>query len=655
MEKKHLKFVAVAVVALLLLGGLIAFLALRKKPVEEELYKPSVEAPMDFMVIVEYPKDDNDLFSIAALTPLLFQGGTFHPLMILDEQDELSRQEIYTLNHWNTDHPKMLFANDEAVFERVNTQLDAEGLSPVEEQYSFKLDRFACGMFYGFTGAMTAATYEEALWVGTLAKNKNLAVVHGDPTYASQKEVWAELSAMGLPANYIVATNPYDHDLETLKANTPDYDEYDDAWFCPDLSVLSAELSAYYDGYVITRAPPVESVSWVMNMEFSQNRRATGYFNMIRNVSSAYGPAEYVCIVGSASAVPQFLMQLSGQGAITNSDILYGFLDDDHSVMDAALGRVIQYEVSLASNQLCKSFFIDDFVDTVHVNYRDQAGGPQEKVWREHGASFSGYEITYNRIQATPGRWICNDYEDLGWTYDYVGPYGTGNQVLDGVVNSMENNLVEICKGTGYVAYRGHGSDTGSLYGIRVYGPNGDEHKLSYKDCQGMDVPPQVSFFVSCLNGKIYGNGPGVDGTDAVFENLFTMNYLSAGPAVLIGATEVSYSNIGQDIPALRAEYGILSDDHQWDHNDAWYAFVWDGILDHPAEHGTAGKAVQWCENRYMAYPPNGNPCPFEPADTVDWREVTFFTCYGDPAFAPAIPEGTQPGYDPWHNGPNDM
>jgi hypothetical protein len=381
-----------------------------------------------------------------------------------------------------------------------------------------------------------------------------------------------------------------------------------------------------------------------------------GSVRICRFTPLRFGPAEYVEIVGSAPAVPQFLMQINSEGAVTNSDIMYGFLDDDLHTMDASVGRLIQYDESLASNQLLKTYLFDDFVDTVEVNYRSVAGGTHQKNWRTHGASFSGFDITYKRMQATPGRWICKDYEDAGFTYDYVGPFGTGNQIADGVINSMENSLGEICKGSGYVAYRGHGSDSGSLYGIRVYGPNGEEFQLGYDEASALDLPPQVAFFVSCLNGKIYGHGPGTDpNSDVDFNRLFTLNYLSAGPAVLIGATEVSYSNIGQDLTSLPAEYLPFSDDHQWDHNDAWYAWVWDGILDHPGEHGTTGKAVQWSENRYMKYPPNNQPTPFEPGDEADWYEVTFFALYGDPAFRPAIDPNTSSGYDPWHNGEDDM
>jgi len=653
-RSRVLKAAAIGTIILLAGGGLL-FVFLREEEPGVPIYAPTTELPGDFIVIADYPDTQEDMMSISCLAPLLFHGGSFHPLLILDQDGYLSRQELYTLSHWKTDRPKLLFSNGEGVLDNVNAQLEGEGLEPVQEGMLFPLSGDICGVFFGFDGAITVGSYEESLWTATYAKTKNLAMVTGAPTFLDQEDVWAALDEMGLGADYIVVTNPHDHDLTSLQNGTEDYDEYDDAWFCPDLSVSASVLSAYHDAFVLTRWPVATEVDWNLNMELPQNRRAVGLLGELRDLNGRFGPAEYVAIVGSASAVPQFLMQLNPQSAIINADIIYGFLDEDSHTMDAAVGRIIQFDLSLASNQLMKGFMIEDFQDTVQVDYRGVEGSHQ-KNWRKHGASFSGFEITYQRMQATPGRWICTDYEDAGFTYDYVGPYNTGMKLADGVVNSMENDLVEICKGSGYVAYRGHGSDYGSLYGIRVYGPNGEDHVLSSTDARGMDVPPQIAHFVSCLNGKIYGHGPGTNpGSDIDFERLFTLNYLAAGPAVLIGATEVSYSNIGQDIPALRAEYGPLSDDHKWDHNDAWYAFVWDGILNHPKEHGTAGNAVKWCENRYMAYPPNNDPTPFEPRDDVDWYEVTFFSMYGDPAFRPAIDPDTQPGYDPWHNGPNDM
>jgi hypothetical protein len=506
----------------------------------------------------------------------------------------------------------------------------------------------------GFNDVLTVEDYEESLWSAAYAKNMGLGLIQGEGTFTSQEQVWAYMNNIGLDPGYAIMTNPNDHSLESIR-RSPDYDSYDDAWFCPDLSLMAAQMSAYHDAFVITNATPMENTDWTLDLELSQNRRALGYHDKLQELQEVYGPLDYLAITGSAPAVPQFLVKPSeGTTEIVNSDILYGFIDSDNSMMDLAVGRIIQYDVSLASNQLLKTYLFDDFSETVTVDYRDIAGGTQEKDWRRHGASFSGYDITYKRMQATPARWICTDYEDAGFTYDYIGPLNTGNKFLDGTVNSMENDLSEICEGSGYVAYRGHGSDTGSLYGIRVYGPNGEEHALRYSDAAQMNVPPQIAFFVSCLNGKIYGHGPGTDpSSDVEFDKLFTLNYLSSGPAVLVGATEVSFSNIGQDIWSLPAEYLPFVDDHRWDHNDAWYAFVWDGILNHP-EHGTIGKAVQWSENRYMNYPPNNQPSPMSPTGDVDWYEVTFFACYGDPSFRPAIDESTTPGYDPWHNGPDD-
>lgn len=654
-RKLTIKIAAVSFAVILVIGVIMLF-ALRGEGEKEEEYSPDTGLPEDFMVIVDNPRTEDELLAVASLTPLLFLGGEYHPLVIIEEDGDLSTQLLFTLTHLDTDREKLIFSNREDTFAKVNAQLGNNGLTEAPEGMHFPLTSDVCSRFDGFDGIMTVASYEEALWAAPIAKMDNMALVKGEPSFEYQEQAWARLSQNGIPSNYIIAANPNDHSVEILSNKTEDYDTYDNAWFCPDLSVHAAQMAAYHDAYVITRITSRDTVDWDMNMEYSQNRRAAGYLEEIRGLSREYGPAEYVAVVGSASAIPQFLMQVNGEGDITNSDIMYGFLDDDQHTMDAAVGRLIQYDESLASNQLLKTYLFDDFTDMVEVDYRDVAGGTHLKDWKTHGASFSGFDITYKRMQATPGRWICSDYTDAGFTYDYVGPFGTGQKFADGVVNSMETSLEEICQGSGYIAYRGHGSDTGSLYGIRVYGPNGEEYQLTADDAASLDLPPQIAFFVSCLNGKIYGNGPGTDpGSDTDFSRLFTMNYLSAGPAVLVGATEVSYSNIGQDLTSLPAEYLPFSDDHKWDHNDAWYAFVWDGILNHPAEHGTVGKAVQWSENRYIQYPPNNSPSPFDPTGEVDWYEVTFFSVYGDPAFRPAIPLDTQPNYDPWHNGEDDM
>lgn len=637
----------------IMMSGVIAYFLLAGEEEPYKPYSPENELPQDFMLIVDYPTTEEELLSISTLTSVQFIGGEYHPLVVCSPEGGLSSQEVFTLSNLKTDRQKVLFTNKETALGNINQQLSGAGLDPINDTDVYPLVPDIAGSFYGFQDVLTVEDYEESLWVTSYAKKRHLAVVQGERTFRNQESVWNAMKSVGIESDYAIITNPNDHSLETVK-RTPQYDPYDDAWFCPDLSLMTGQMAAYHDAMVITNITPKDSTDWNINLEHPQNRRALGYHEKLVELHGEYGPLEYLAITGSASAVPQFLVNPEeGSSEIVNSDIMYGFLDNDNSKMDTAVGRVIQYDVSLASNQLLKTYLIDDYVDTVTVDYRDVAGGTHEKEWREHAGSFSGYDITYKRMQATPARWICTDFEDLGFTYDYVGPFNTGNKFLDGTVNSMENDISEICQGAGYVAYRGHGSDTGSLYGIRVRGPNGEEHALRYTDCQTMNVPPQIAFFVSCLNGKIYGHGPGTEPTnDVAFDKLFTLNYLASGPAVLIGATEVSFSNIGQDIWSLRAEYGPLEDDYKWDHNDAWYAWVWDGIINHPADHGTVGKAVQWSENRYMNYGPNNQPEPMSPRGDVDWYEVTFFAVYGDPAFRPAIdPNGGPGSYDPWHNG----
>ncbi|RLF66481.1 MAG: hypothetical protein DRN57_07055 [Thermoplasmata archaeon] len=652
--ERPVKIAIMAGIVLLLVGSGI-FLLLGGRKGGEPRYNPVNSVPRDFMMITDYPGTEEEMFAISLLTSLQFMGGEYHPLVICSPDGVLSDHELFTLSHLKTDRPKVFFTNRETAPANINQQLSGMGLAPINDSDVHPLVPGIAGTFFGFSGIMEVEDYEESLWAAPYAKNTNMALVPGGRTFETQEQAHNALRTLGIDSGYAVVANPDDHSLETMR-RTMDYDPYDDAWFCPDISLMAAQMAAYHDAFVITNTTPLDSTEWVLNLDLSQNRRALGIHEKLRELNDI-SPLEYIALVGSATALPQFLTQSGGtEGDIVNSDVMYGFLDDDNTYMDAAVGRIIQYDVSLASNQLLKTYLFDDFSDTVTVNYRDVAGGTHEKEWRKHGASFSGFEITYERMQATPGRWICTDFEDAGFTYDYVGPFNTGNKLLDGTINSMENDISEICQGAGYVAYRGHGSDTGSLYGIRVYGPNGEEHQLRYSDCQNMNLPPQLAFFVSCLNGKIYGHGPGTDpASDVEFDKLFTLNYLAAGPAVLVGATEVSFSNIGQDLHSIPAEYLPFIDDHQWDHNDAWYAFVWDGILDHPREHGTIGKAAQWSENRYMNYPPNNQPAPMYPDGEVDWYEVTFFAVYGDPSFRPAVDEMSSPGYDPWHNGPDDM
>ena len=140
------------------------------------------------------------------------------------------------------------------------------------------------------------------------------------------------------------------------------------------------------------------------------------------------------------------------------------------------------------------------------------------------------------------------------------------------------------------------------------------------------------------------------------WERMWAPNYLYAGAIALVSATEVSYSELGQDFPAT---VGYFTGDHQWDKNNAMYAFFWDGILNHEDEHGTLGAAYMWMINRYMKDHSGVTPLkqadPTDPSGGSDWKEVAMYVLYGDPAFGPFV---TNPGAnqrDEWHNGSGDQ
>jgi len=165
-RKKVTKAVAIAAVTLLAMGGGLYYL-LKEEESPRDIYAPTVEAPADFMVLVEYPATVEDMLAISCLTPLLFLGDNYHPIMVLDQENSLSRQELYTLSNWKTDRAKMLFGNGEGTLKRINSQLGDAGLAPVEDGMSFPLTTDICASFVGFDGAMTVSDYEESLWSAT--------------------------------------------------------------------------------------------------------------------------------------------------------------------------------------------------------------------------------------------------------------------------------------------------------------------------------------------------------------------------------------------------------------------------------------------------------------------------------------------------------
>jgi hypothetical protein len=656
------KNLAVAVAAVLILAGVVLLYPTGGAG-EGYKYKPTIELPAEYIVLIDEPEDEYDLMFIAALSTIVVRFDRYNPMFIL-EDGALDNHQLSSIEHMQiSDLPKIIFTDQESTLANLKSQIS------INENLTFMPTPTALGVFIGFNGFISVGSYKEALWVAPLAKVQNKVMVIGDSTYSSQKDVWRDLQSLNVPMDYVIIVNPYDISSESLENNVVDYNRYDSQYHIPALSAVAAEMAAYHEAYVLTdytiSTEPIytykSSGNYDLNANYELNSRSIGIYLELKNLTALYGIPEYVCIVGSAAAVPQFQLPPNGDGdVLVNSDVIFGFLDDDKFIMDAAVGRIVNLNVQGASNMIARTFGYERFIETVVVDYSDIAGGTQDVEWRFHGASFSGYQITYQRMQATPARWICKDYEDENMEYEYFGPSGAGELFGDGTKNSDERNIGTICEASGMVAYRGHGSDTGSLYSIRVYGPNGEEGVLTGEEAAQLDLPPQVSSFVACMNAKIHGTDFGVDAPDTELEKLFATNYLYGGAVALMGATEVSYSNIAQDVDSLWAEYGfgIFHDDnHEWDLNDAWYAFFWDGILNHEDEHGTVGKALQWAENRYIAYH-DETVSPFECTDDSNlgghWKEVAMFAIYGDPAF---MPHTTSPGvnsYDPWHNGPDD-
>jgi hypothetical protein len=657
------KALTAGVIAILIGAG--AFILYSGEPEEKVYsYQPTRELPEEYMIFVESPQNQDDMTFIAALSCLAVREDDYHPMFIFDPSGGLDQHQIWAIEHMDIkDVPKLVFSSSEGIVEKLRSQI-----GEIPDENVFVPTKTRLGEFIGFDGFISVGSYEEALWVAPLAKIENRVIIMGPKTFSDQEQVWNVLDTMDHSADYVVLTNPYDFDVVTLSENQADYNEYDSKFHVNALSVLAAQLAAYREAYVITQTTtstePIYTYktqsSFDMDANYQLNSRAIGTYLTLKNFTSKYTIPEYLCIVGSAAAIPQFQLPGNGDGdVLVNSDVMYGFLDDDPYTMDTAVGRIINLNLQGASNQLAKIFAYEHLTNRVTVDYSDIAGGTQEINWQQHGASFSGYEITYERMQATPARWICEDYEDEGMEYEYLGPSGSGELIGDGTKNSDEQDLGTICEASGFVAYRGHGSDYGSLYSLRVY-TDRDKGMLSAEQARELDLPPQVAFFVSCMNAKIHGTGYGVDADDVEYERLFGVNYLYGGALAVGGATEVSYSNIGQDIDSLWARYGlgILHDESfEWDLNDAWYAFFWDGLLNHEEEYGSVGKALQWAENRYIKYH-NNDVHPFAATDDSNlgghWKEVAMFVIYSDPAFEPKLTTGGGNSIDLWHNGPDD-
>jgi len=630
------KILALATVVILVLAG--ASLLFKENPVVKA-HVPSRTLPTDYMVMVEEPQSEWEMFYIACLAPIINHNG-YHPFFILQE-GQLDAHSLWTIEHSTmADLPKLVFTN--------STEVAAKLSSQVKGVERLNMSRAVLDDFAGFLGTVTVKSYREALWVGGLAAAKNYTISMGPSKYKTQEAVWKEMKKLSIPASYVVVTNPRDWDASKF-----------DQWHVRALSAVAGEMAALHRAYVITDIKPTNQsiVDMGGNKALEDlNANCTGLLSLLRNVSKDYGPIGNIAIVGSSAAVPQFELPDFSQSEAdkqVSSDSCYGFLDgngSDDFTMDAAVGRIINYNVQGAANQLVRTYCYDRLTDTVDVTYSN--GQTVTRNWRTHGSSFNGYQITHQRMQATPGYYWCEDARDEGMTYEYYGPTGIGTGPLSSQT-VKESDFDPILQCSGFMAYRGHGSWHGSLYSLRIYFEFMQQGSVEGSEARDLFLPAQVALFASCENAKICGKS--FSGTDIQFERIFSLGYLYAGTVGFVGATEVSYSDLGQDISAIA---GRATGDHGWNLNNAMYAFFWDGVLDHEQDKSTLGQCYMWMMNRYIK-DKGGQLTPLKQADPTgggaDWKTVAMYVLYGDPAFDGWKNKSGANQKDEWHNGPDDQ
>ena len=627
----------------------LVYYSSKKETIEEiSTCNPTHTLPERFVILVDEPLGEWEHIFVTCLSSLSSRDN-YNPLFIL-EDGALDEHQLWTIrNSLLNELPKVLFTNDTAIENNITTQVDNVTVYPADPDI--------LATFKGFNGRITVSSYREALWAVPVCSAEKKIMLMGETTFGAQEDCFNRLLAGGVNADYVLLTNPLDY-KEGI------YGDHLNPFNIKSLSLMAGQLASYHTGFIVTDIIPSDEYIGDIypddDPDATWNAWQVGALQKLRHINFRYGPTGNIALVGSVAAVPHFFVaDYSGSGNVS-SDVIYGFLDDNPYDMDAAVGRIINYNVQGASNQIVRTLGYDlmnDRIDVMHTS-----GGKGEVNWKSHGSVWNGFEVADQRLQMSPGWYMKDDLEDEGFTWDYMRT--TGNEGYRYWPSGKEADFQPVMESSGIVFYRGHGSHHASLY---VYEPDEEYDKgrlegyvenahltSGISDVDSVHhylMPPQIGVFVSCLNAKVHGYS-GKEPID--MQEFFSINYMYGGGIGLFGATEVSYSNLAQDIKQVP---GLVTDNHYWDKNNAWYAFLADGLLDHEEEHGSLGEMLQWAENRYMNNPNKDykvTPLKHE-GDSVDWKEVTFFCLLGDPAFKISQPRPGANDVDPWHNGPNDV
>ena len=642
------KMLALLIVVILLIGALAIPKMLEDD--EEDSITPTVELAENYVIIVDEPESEEERAMIAALSALAVHDGVYHPMFQV-EGDTLDDHTMWTIEHSTfSEATKYLFTNDPAIVTSVGGQVS----NVVEMPFTRKEFNTAMQSFIGYDGKISVGSYKEAMWVSGLANLQNKVITLGSSSYGAQEDVWDELYENGVTGRYVIITDP--DDWQGAETYYTIFNGENASYHIPSLSLVAGELAAKHQAYVITDIDMKsefsdEFVGLIPSDDPHVNDEAISTLIMLRSINENYGGIEYITPIGSAEAVPQFELEdhSNSEPDYTSSDVVYGFLDDDPYTMDAGFGRIVNLNSQGAFNMIARTWGYAEIDSEVTVTSDE---GTRTENWRTHGSSWNGFEVADVRLQNTPGMLFQQDMEDEGFSCDYYSTVGAGGQD-NGIPASNIRAALEV---SGLVAYRGHGSWHGSIYQWGYYVESaagiGDDERNHLEGTEAGDqfYPPQVGMIVSCENSKIHGLEYGGDQIE--MEKLFATNYLYGGAVGLCAATEVSYSNIGQDGYTLASP---VTGNSEWQNNDLWYAAFWDNILDGAFDNGehigpepTAGNALMYSENRYMQTNPGHSPM-LQEGDGVHWKEVAMFTYYGDPAFSPDHYIEGPNDFDPWH------
>ena len=551
----------------------------------------ALESPC--MLFVPEPKTGKDMLYIALVSQLTSNNGSYNPLFIVKEGKLDSRQKFTIESMSIKDCPKYGFGIDAV-----------EGTALKQ---AFPLDLKILKDFGGYGGEITVSSYGEALWFSGLAAAKNWRLVYGNATAKTMAEACAICAKNGMNASYVVMTNAYDYAEDCVPEDVR-------KWNVPSLSAVAAELAYHHKAMVLTTdaVNPAKSEDWPFTYDEGDmnNERASGNLMALRGLSAKYGPINYLCIVGSGAAVPQFRASQDSdedKGHVAG-DVFYGFTQDDEN-LSTAVGRVINLDVASVSNTVARILGYNYLVDA-------NANG-----WTENTLSENGYEVADVRLQMTPGIFFKLESDDEGYNGIYTTSAEAGTTVDTGNAKLYVYDVKGIIETCNLVAYRGHGSSQGTFYSW--------SHVLMGAGTDGIEdwnLPPITVLIAACLTGKIYGYDH--DGSSLKLSEMICLRFLKGGTVSYVSPTEISYSEIGQDVTYYIPE--IAGFGGGWGVNNYIYCNYWNNVLNYDMSTGNAFKET------LRGYMVDKGVNPFTAnCEDADGKTIIMYCLYGDPMFVP--------------------